>query len=113
MNGAVGIQKLKPQADGSVPTRQRIISFWEPRSAYVRPLRRDAGLLQMVGFLGLITLQDDEELAPEEPFTFEKSLLTSVAGAPRHKRILIGMRTVSVEWLPSDRVPCVRNSCSL
>ena len=25
MNGAVGVQKLKPQADGSVPTRQRFI----------------------------------------------------------------------------------------
>ena len=61
-------------------------------------------MLPIVGLLGLITLEDDEELAPEEPFIFEKSLLTSVAGAPRHKRILIGMRTVPVAWLPSHRV---------
>ena len=49
MNGAVGVQKLKPQADGSVLTRQRIISLLVvSNGAYLRPLRRDAGLLPMV-----------------------------------------------------------------
>ena len=36
MNGAVGVQKLKPSADGSVLIRQRVTSLWVPSSAYVR-----------------------------------------------------------------------------
>ena len=48
MNGAVGIQKLRPQADGSVVTRQRFISLLVSSSACLRPLRSDAGLLPMV-----------------------------------------------------------------
>ena len=60
------------------------------------------------------TLEDDEELALEGDFTFEKSLLASVSGGPPHKRILIGMRAVAIEEWPSDRVPsCGRNSCSI
>ena len=37
-------------------------------------------------------------------------LLASVAGGPQGKRIHIGMRTVSVEWFLSHRVPCGRTS---
>ena len=44
MIGAVGFQKIKPQADGGVLTRQRFSSLLVSSGAYLRPLRRDAGL---------------------------------------------------------------------
>ena len=48
MNSAIGNQKLKPQADGSVPTRKRFILLLVSNNAYHRPLREDAGWLPMV-----------------------------------------------------------------
>ena len=109
MNGAIGNQKLKPQADGSVPTHKRFILLLVSNNAYHHPLREDGGWLPVVCYLGLNTVEDDEELALGGFSPLRNLLLTGVACGPHHKRILIGMRTVSVECLPSHPVPCGRS----
>ena len=97
VNGAMGNQKLKPQADGSVPTVSASCDTWCPVSLPTPTQERcwlaSDGLLTWAHHTGR-----------------RRNLSSPACLVPPHKRILIRMRAVAIELCPSDRVPCGRNS---